>query len=158
MRLVLVAALLAFAAFAAFVALGACGPRTEGLDTSKLPPELRADYDVFARRCSKCHSLARPLQSGIADDEQWVLYVKRMRRQPASGISPDDETVILRFLRYYAAEERKKKAEASGGAPASGSPDASASAISPASPTSRASPAPSGSSASPAALPEGGTR
>jgi hypothetical protein len=96
---------------AVVVLLLACGPRTEGLDVSKLPADVRADYDLFARKCSKCHSLARPLQSGITDDEQWVMYVRRMRRQPASGISPEDETPILRFLRYYAADLRKKKAE-----------------------------------------------
>jgi hypothetical protein len=99
--------------FVVVALLMACGPRTEGLDASKLPEDVRADYDVFARRCSKCHSLARPLQSGITDDEQWVMYVKRMRRQPSSGISADDEKVILRFLRYYAADLRKQKAEKS---------------------------------------------
>lgn len=96
---------------AALVLVAACGSRTEGLDRAKLPEDVRADYDVFARKCSKCHSLARPLQSGITDDEQWVNYVRRMRRQPGSGISPEDETVILRFLKFYAAELRKEKAE-----------------------------------------------
>ena len=61
--------------------------RGEGLDPSKLPENIRADYDVFAHKCSKCHSLARPLTANITDDEQWVLYVNRMRRQPGSGIS-----------------------------------------------------------------------
>jgi len=104
--------------FVVIIGLAACGPRTEGLDASKLPEDVRADYDVFARRCSKCHSLARPLQSGITDDEQWSNYVRRMRRQPGSGISPDDEQVILRFLRYYSAETRKAQAEKSGAGPA----------------------------------------
>jgi hypothetical protein len=90
-------------------ALAGCGPKTEGLDTSKIPDDLRDDYALFARRCSKCHSLARPLSAGITDDEQWVMYVNRMRRQPASGISLDDQDHILRFLRYYAAELRKKR-------------------------------------------------
>ena len=87
----------------------------EGLDTTKIPDDIRADYDIFARKCSKCHSLARPLSSNITDDEQWVLYVNRMRRQPASGISPDDQARILKFLRYYAADLRRKQAEKNGG-------------------------------------------
>lgn len=92
--------------------LAACsGARTEGLDRNKLPEDVRADYDVFARRCSKCHTLARPLQAGITDDEQWVMYVNRMRRQPGSGISLDDQERILRFLKYYAAETRRRKGE-----------------------------------------------
>jgi len=95
----------------AFALVAACGSRSEGLDASRLPDHVRGDYQVFARKCSKCHSLARPLQSGIKDDEQWVLYVNRMRRQQGSGISLQDQEVILRFLRYYAAEQRRIEAE-----------------------------------------------
>ncbi len=93
------------------IALAACGPMhgSDEVDRAKLPPELRADYAVFAQRCSKCHSLARPLTSGIDDDEYWRRYVERMRRQPGSGISPDDEPPILRFLHYFSEEQRKKK-------------------------------------------------
>ena len=102
----------AFLVFSAALSVAACsGSRTEGLDASKLPEDIRGDYDVFARRCSKCHSLARPLTSGITDDQQWVMYVNRMRRQPGSGISYEDQERILRFLRYYAADLRQKEAE-----------------------------------------------
>lgn len=94
----------------ALASVTACAP-TEGLDPSKMPENVRADYDVFSRRCSKCHSIARPLTANITDDEQWVLYVNRMRRQPASGISPTDQDAILRFLRYYAADLRRIHAE-----------------------------------------------
>jgi hypothetical protein len=72
--------------------------------------DAREDYRVFAARCSKCHSLARPLNSGIDDDEYWKLYVARMRRQPASGISPEDAVAILRFLHLFSVEERRRKA------------------------------------------------
>jgi hypothetical protein len=92
--------------------------RREGLDPSKMPENVRADYQVFAHKCSKCHSLARPLTANITDDEQWVLYVNRMRRQPGSGISPTDQEAILRFLEYYAADLRRIQAEKSRGAPA----------------------------------------
>jgi hypothetical protein len=106
----------AFAAALVVVTASACH-RGEGLDASKLPESIRADYDVFAHRCSKCHSLARPLSANITDDEQWVLYVNRMRRQPGSGISYTDQEAILRFLRYYAADLRRIQAEKNGGAP-----------------------------------------
>src|SRR5215472_2891348 len=76
----------------------------EGYDASKLPPELVPDYALFAQRCSKCHSLARPLNSGIDSDEYWAEYVERMRLQPGSGISVEDKTPILRFLHYYSLE------------------------------------------------------
>lgn len=107
----------AFAFFGA--SLAACPTsRTEGLDPSKVPENLRADYDRFAHKCSKCHGLARPLQAGITDDAQWVMYVNRMRRQPGSGISMEDQEVILRFLKWHAADLRKKNAEKNGTAPA----------------------------------------
>jgi hypothetical protein len=75
-------------------------PRFEGLDPRQMPDEVRPDYALFANRCSKCHSLARPLQSGITDDRYWADYVERMRLQPSSGISREDATPILRFLHY----------------------------------------------------------
>ena len=107
---------------------GCSGSRTEGLDRATLPEDVRADYDVFARRCSKCHSLARPLTSGITDDAQWTMYVNRMRRQPGSGISYEDQERILRFLRFYAADLRRKEAErkAPAAAPAAPPPASSA--------------------------------
>jgi hypothetical protein len=88
--------------------------RSETIDPATLPQEVRADYEVFAQRCSKCHSLSRPLNSGIVDDDYWALYVARMRRQPASGISLEDSRVILRFLHYYSLDQVRKKSEKSG--------------------------------------------
>jgi hypothetical protein len=85
--------------------------RSEGLDPATLPENIRGDYAVFAERCSKCHSLARPLSSGIDDDEYWAMYVARMRRQPASGISQEDTLVVLRFLHYFSEDIKAKKAK-----------------------------------------------
>jgi len=87
---------------------GSTATQAEGLEPATLPAELRADYAVFAQRCSKCHSLARPLNSGISDENYWSLYVARMRRQPASGISQADAEPILRFLHYYSVEQLRK--------------------------------------------------
>jgi hypothetical protein len=145
---------LAFA-LAGLGASACSGSRTEGLDPSKLPENLRGDYALFAQRCSKCHSLARPLTAGIRDDDQWVMYVNRMRRQPGSGISYEDQRHILTFLHWHAAELRRRDAEkrgepspptsdADGGA---SSPSSSPSAPSPSAPPSAA---PGSTSASPA--------
>jgi hypothetical protein len=102
----------AFWAFVGFAGLScgfvACSAGQEP-EAAALPSKLHADYLVFAQRCSKCHSLARPLNSGIDSDEYWKLYVERMRRQPASGISVADTVPILRFLHVYSIEQRKKK-------------------------------------------------
>jgi hypothetical protein len=98
---------------------------TQEPEAAALPSNVRADYLVFAQRCSKCHSLARPLNSGIDNDEYWKRYVERMRRQPASGISVADTVPILRFLHAYSSEQRKMK-EALLDAPVSSTPVPSA--------------------------------
>jgi hypothetical protein len=87
---------------------GCSGERGEDSDLGRRT-DAQDDYRLFAARCSKCHSLARPLNSGIDDDEHWKRYVARMRRQPGSGISEQDSVAILRFLHLYSIEQRRKK-------------------------------------------------
>jgi hypothetical protein len=94
-------------------ALSGCADHPDARDVAT-SPEARDDYQLFAARCSKCHSLARPLNSGIDDDEHWEMYVARMRRQPGSGITAEDSVAILRFLHLFSVEERRKKAEKRG--------------------------------------------
>jgi len=80
--------------------------RLEGVDPSKVPEDVRSDYVLFTMRCSKCHALSRALQSGITDDDYWAAYVERMRRQPGSGITPEETPRILHFLHYYSTTVR----------------------------------------------------
>jgi hypothetical protein len=87
-------------------ALPACAGANEArhgdsVDVSKYPPEIQSAYRVFARRCSRCHTLARPLNAHIEDPQHWIRYVHRMRLQPGSGIDHTNADVILRFLLYY---------------------------------------------------------
>jgi hypothetical protein len=77
------------------------------LDVSSYPPQIQRDYAVFARRCSRCHTLARPLNAHIRDPQHWVRYVTRMRRNPSSGINKQDAALILNFLLFYTAEVEK---------------------------------------------------
>ena len=93
--------------FAALLVLGcAHGGARQGdrLDVSRYSPELQRDYAVFARRCSRCHTLARPLNAQIRDPQHWVRYVTRMRRNPSSGINREDASRILNFLLFYTAQ------------------------------------------------------
>ncbi|MFO0692802.1 MAG: hypothetical protein U0230_04550 [Polyangiales bacterium] len=97
--------------------LGGCGVR--GVDPDTLPPDLRSSYALFEVRCSKCHTIARPLNAPIRDATHWELYVTRMRRVPGSGIDERDAREILRFLTYYTEVIRAGHgggAETSGGA------------------------------------------
>jgi hypothetical protein len=82
----------------------------EGVDISSYPPEVHDDYALFTMRCSKCHALSRALQSGITDDAYWADYVERMRRQPGSGIAPEESPRIQRFLHYYSLTVRARNA------------------------------------------------
>ncbi len=89
--------------------------RRGGLDSeqvSKLPETEQKAYQVFASRCSRCHTLSRPLAAQITNFQHWKAYVGRMRRHPGSGISPSDAETILVFLKYYT--EQKKSEEAGG--------------------------------------------
>ena len=81
------------------------------LDVSQYPPDIRDAYKVFAVRCSRCHTLARPLNARIRDPQQWVRYVQRMRLNPASGINAKNGEIILRFLLYYMHEKEKARGE-----------------------------------------------
>jgi hypothetical protein len=81
--------------------LPACANSTIRDLEGTMPVDVQPDYQLFSHRCSKCHSLSRPLQSGITDQKMWESYVNRMRLQPGSGIAVTDVPPILRFLAYY---------------------------------------------------------
>ena len=75
---------------------------------AKLPEAVRESYELFAQKCSRCHTLSRPLGAFITDPSHWRQYVTRMRRQPGSGISERDGERILVFLEYYAKEKGRE--------------------------------------------------
>lgn len=99
---------------AALVLIGACAgsvARRGGWPPERieaLPEDLQSSYRLFAARCSRCHTLSRPLTAGIDDAEHWRRYVARMRRMPGSGISGEDAVKLLVFLEYHAAWVRRQ--------------------------------------------------
>lgn len=70
------------------------------IDVSEYTPEMQELYPLYARKCSKCHTLARSINSEYRGDD-WNRYVARMSRKPNSGISPNTGDKILSFLRYH---------------------------------------------------------
>lgn len=79
--------------------------RRGGLPASTVatyPKPVQSAYGLFAVKCSRCHTLSRPLNAAIYDYAHWAKYVTRMRRHSGSGISPSDGDEILVFLKYYA--------------------------------------------------------
>ncbi len=70
------------------------------IDVSEYSPEMQELYPLYARKCSKCHTLARSINSEYRGDD-WDRYVARMSRKPNSGISPGTGNKILSFLVYH---------------------------------------------------------
>src|SRR5438552_11737061 len=96
------------------------------VDVSKYPPEFQAKYRLFARRCSQCHTMARPINSQFlelspeqqaavkakepglfqnddiwhVEDHVWSRFVKRMMAKPGSNIQAEEAKKIWQFLVY----------------------------------------------------------
>lgn len=69
------------------------------IDVSKYPPESQKTYGLFRTKCSKCHTIARPINTTMARAE-WERYVKRMMHKPNSGISGGEGKRIFEFVVY----------------------------------------------------------
>ena len=81
------------------------------IDVSKYPAPQQAAYKVFATKCSKCHTIARPLNTMMKRDE-WERYVKRMMHKPNSGISDSQGKQIFEFMVYDQVERKDKNPKA----------------------------------------------
>lgn len=82
------------------------GPAT--IDVSKYPADMQAAYKLFTKKCSHCHTIARPINCDFALPDEWERYVKRMMRKPDSGISSDEAKQIFNFL-VFDSKTRKKE-------------------------------------------------
>ena len=85
-------------------------PQDKGPDKiniSAYPAEQQKGYKVFTDKCSKCHTIARPINTTMTAAE-WSRYVKRMMHKPNSGISDAQGKTIYEFLAYDQ-ENRKDK-------------------------------------------------
>jgi hypothetical protein len=81
------------------------------IDISGYPKEMQADYKLFASKCSKCHTIARPINTMMKRDE-WERYVKRMMHKPNSGINDAQGKQIFDFLVYDQTERKDKNPKA----------------------------------------------
>lgn len=70
------------------------------IDVSKYPKDIQARYRVFANKCVKCHTLARPINCEFALEDEWERYVKRMMNKAGTLISADEGKQIFDFLTY----------------------------------------------------------
>jgi mono/diheme cytochrome c family protein len=70
------------------------------IDVSAYPAEQKARYSLFQQKCSKCHSVARAVNSRFTPPE-WKRYIKRMVRRPNAGVTDDQADEIFEFLKFY---------------------------------------------------------
>ena len=72
----------------------------DAIDVSAYSPAMQQTYMLFAQRCSRCHTLARAINSQWATAVFWEHYVKRMWRKPGSQINGSEAKQIWDFLVY----------------------------------------------------------
>jgi hypothetical protein len=76
----------------------------EKIDVSGYPKTQQENYAAFAAVCSRCHTLARPINSPLAARADWRRYVKRMhvRSKIESDKTFDKEQAkkVIDFLAY----------------------------------------------------------
>src|SRR5579871_6306732 len=78
------------------------------IDVSKYPADVQKKYGLFTKKCSQCHTIARPINCDFALEEEWDRYIHRMMRKAGpSAISADDGKAIFEFL-VYDSKTRKK--------------------------------------------------
>ncbi|MEK7233152.1 MAG: hypothetical protein AAB268_05010 [Elusimicrobiota bacterium] len=83
------------------------GPDT--VDVSSYPAVQRHNYEVYARVCARCHSLARSINAPHVGRTWWELYVRNMRlraRLRGERLKDKDVRPALDFL-VYDSHERK---------------------------------------------------
>ena len=77
------------------------------IDVSKYPAPMQSAYKLFSSKCSKCHTIARPINTTMTHDE-WERYVKRMMHKPNSGINDAQGKQIFDFLIYDQTNRKDK--------------------------------------------------
>jgi hypothetical protein len=93
------------------------------VDVSKYPADMQKKYALFAKKCSSCHTIARPINCEFALDDEWERYIKRMMRKAGpSLISADEGKQIFEFLSFDSKLRKKalydkKTAEAAAAKP-----------------------------------------
>jgi hypothetical protein len=88
-------------------------------DTRGYPAEMVEAGRLTERRCTKCHSLTRIVDTPFVGDD-WVDVVQSMAKKEKSGISEPEAATISKFLAY-------RSTHVGGGAAAGGAKEAAAS-------------------------------
>mgnify|MGYP001603966061 CR=1 FL=1 len=83
------------------------GPDT--VDVSGYPAEQQRNYEVYARACSRCHTLARSINAPYVNEAWWEFYITNMRlrsRLRGERLAPKDIRPVLDFLDFDSNERK----------------------------------------------------
>jgi|GEM_PF-2627016 len=75
----------------------------DAIDVTAYPTQQRYNYAIYARTCSRCHTLARSNNAPIVGRGWWEFYIAGMRvrsRWQGQPLRPDDVKAVLDFLEY----------------------------------------------------------
>lgn len=67
------------------------------IDVTKYTPDMQAAYKLFLVKCSKCHTIARAINTSMPTG-YWAYYIGIMLRKPSSNIDAKDAKVLFRSL------------------------------------------------------------
>ena len=85
------------------------GRSPDTIDVSHFPPKYQKSYELFADKCSKCHSLSRSINPSLSADF-WKSYIKKMTRLPGSGINEKTGATLLDFLIFFSQQRNSPDA------------------------------------------------
>ena len=82
----------------------------DSVDVSDYPKAQRGNYAAFVAVCSRCHTLARPINSPIAAAADWRRYVRRMHvRSKSQADKTFDKEQIRGIVDFLAYDSRIRK-------------------------------------------------
>jgi hypothetical protein len=86
------------------------GPAT--IDVSKYPAGIQENYKLFSRKCSQCHNLSRPINSGFMLPDEWSRCIGRMKRRSGANIGSAEEEKLYDFLVYDSSVRKRDRLDA----------------------------------------------
>ena len=74
------------------------------IDVSGYPKAQQENYKVFSSVCSRCHTLARPINSPLVTRADWRRFIERMhvrsKIQSDKTFTKEEAKIVVDFLAY----------------------------------------------------------
>lgn len=80
------------------------------VDLASYPAAQQENWKVFADACSRCHTLARPLNAPITSKADWLRFIRRMHvKADAKLLTRVQAEQVVSFLAYDAAVRKVER-------------------------------------------------